>query len=162
MDTPTIDLGTNIPDVAVPPPPPSAAPAPAPPQYVMALGEQFTREQYHESGWTDEQLLACGKLIIAPNLATIDVNPAVGMPDTVWVVIEEHDEIPPTGLFLGHNGVGFLAQTGYPLPLPKYLLNILDDAVVSMPVLDPKTQQVTGYRDRRRFNYRVVPAPANA
>lgn len=39
---------------------PSAPPAP---QYVMADGEEFTLEQYRASGWTDDQLIAAGKLI---------------------------------------------------------------------------------------------------
>ena len=43
---------------------------PAAPQYVMAAGETFTKEQYNASGWTDEQLIASGKLVaIAPEPA---------------------------------------------------------------------------------------------
>lgn len=148
------ELGTNI---SAPPPPPTEAPAHD--QYVMALGEQFTREQYHEVGWTDEQLIACGKMILAP---TIETKAAIGMPETVWVVIEEHEDIPPTGLFIGHNGTGFLAQTGIPIPMPRHVLKILDDAIMDAPVTDPKTKQVIGYRPRRRYNYRHVPPPVEA
>lgn len=32
-------------------------------RYEMAAGETFTREQYHASGWTDEQLLKAGKMV---------------------------------------------------------------------------------------------------
>lgn len=55
------------PAAAAPAPAPEPAPAaaPAPIQYVMAAGETFTREQYLASGWTDEQLIANGKMSIA-------------------------------------------------------------------------------------------------
>jgi hypothetical protein len=45
-----------------PPASPSPAAAPAP-EYRMADGETHTREQYHQAGWTDDQLIASGKLI---------------------------------------------------------------------------------------------------
>lgn len=43
------------------------APVPAPvtpaqPVYTMAAGQTFTREQYHASGWTDDQLVAAGHM----------------------------------------------------------------------------------------------------
>ena len=51
-------------------PAPNAAPAaPAAPAYQMtAAANGLTREQYHASGWTDEQLLAQG-LMIKPSFA---------------------------------------------------------------------------------------------
>jgi hypothetical protein len=149
-------LGANIDG---PPPPPSAAPAT--PTYEMAMGEPFTREEYHAAGWTDEQLIAVGKMrVVDP--AKIELEKPIGMPDRVWIVLDDNDDIPPTGLFIGHNGTGFLLATGIPIPVPDYLLGILDDAIMDAPILDPQTKQVKGYRPRPRYTYRRVPAPAEA
>lgn len=86
-------------------------------------------------------------------------TPAVGMPKRVWIMLEESDDIPPTGLFIGHNGTGYLLRAGEPVPVPECILGVLDDAVASYPVTNPSTGQVSGYRERRRFNYRRVDAP---
>lgn len=80
----------------------------------------------------------------------------VGMPARVKIQLEENDDIPPTGLFLGHNGTGYLLRTGEPIEVPRYLLEILDHAVMSAPTTDPGTKQVVGYRERMRYPYRFV------
>jgi hypothetical protein len=49
-------LGTNIEAPAPPGPPPP--PETAAPTYVMAVGEQFNRDQYIAAGWTDAQARA--------------------------------------------------------------------------------------------------------
>lgn len=85
-----------------------------------------------------------------------------GMPERVWIQLENNDDIPPTGLFLSHNGLSYLLQTGEPVAVPEFLLEILDNAVLSAPVMDPKTRRVVGHRDRARFPYRRVAAPATA
>lgn len=61
-----LDRSKQATPVASPTPPaPVAQPMPPPqPTYTMAQGETFTREQYHAAGWTDEQLVAAGKLTI--------------------------------------------------------------------------------------------------
>lgn len=74
--------------------------------------------------------------------------------NTVRIVLEENEDIPPTGLFLGHNGRGFLLQPGQPVDIPRELLGILDNAVMSQPQLDPTTKTIVGYRDRLRYPYR--------
>ncbi len=73
---------------------------------------------------------------------------------TVRVMIEENDAIPPTGLFLSHNGRSFMLLPGVPLDLPRFLLEILDHAIESVPQVDPQTKQVIGYRDKLRYPYR--------
>lgn len=147
------DLGSNL----APPPPAPPAP-PAAPTYVMAMGEQFTREEYHSVGWTDEQLLAVGKMSIS-NPAKIELDAPIGMPDRVWIVLDDNDDIPPSGLFVGHNGTGYLLGTGAPIPVPAFICGILDDAIMDAPIIDPKDKTVKGYRPRPRYTYRRVPAP---
>jgi hypothetical protein len=149
-------LGENL-VLDTAPSPPTIQDPPAAPTYVMAQGEMFTREEYHAAGWTDEQLLAVGKMSIPT--AKIDLERPLGMPDRVWIVLDDNDDIPPTGLFLGHNGTGYIIQTGVPVPVPEFILGILDDAVMAAPLIDPKTLQVKGYRPRPRYTYRRVPAP---
>lgn len=81
---------------------------------------------------------------------------AVGMPTMVKIQLEESDNIPPTGLFIGLNGKGFLLRAGEPVDVPQGVLNVLEDAIMSTPVMDPSTQQVTGYRNRMRYPFRIV------
>lgn len=83
-------------------------------------------------------------------------KPRPAKPDTVRIIIEESDDIPPTGLFLQHNGKPFLVRAGEPVDVPRYLLEILDHAVMSAPQVDPTTKQVIGYRERMKYPYRVV------
>ena len=90
----------------------------------------------------------------------IDSKAPRGLPTSSWVVLDDNDDIPPTGLFVGHNGTGFLISTGVPVLVPDHVLKTLDDAVMSAPVMEPGTKKVTGWRDRPRYSYRRVAAPA--
>src|SRR5690348_2508867 len=85
---------------------------------------------------------------------------AKGMPDRVWIQLEENEEIPPTGLFIGHNGTGYLLEPSKPLHVPLHVLEKLDHAVITVPVVDPTTKRVIGHRERMRFPYRRVEAPS--
>lgn len=89
----------------------------------------------------------------APAAATV---PAVGMPKTTRIQLEESVDIPPNGLFIGHNGRGYLLKAGEPVDVPDFLLNILNDAMVLAPQVDPTTKQVIGYRERLRYPYRQL------
>jgi hypothetical protein len=86
----------------------------------------------------------------------------IGMPESSWIILDDNDDIPPTGLFVGHNGTGFLIATGVPVFVPNHVLGVLDDAVMAAPVLDPSTKKVAGWRERPRYSYRRVAAPADA
>lgn len=84
---------------------------------------------------------------------------AKGLPERVWITLEDSDDIPPTGLFLGHNGNSYLLIPGEPVAVPSFLLEILDHAVTSSAQVDPRTKRVIGHRQRMRFPYRRVAAP---
>jgi hypothetical protein len=78
-----------------------------------------------------------------------------------WIVVEESPEIPLTGLSLSHNGDVVMLMPGEPVHLQNKYIEILDHAIVSMPQMD-SAQRVVGSRQRHRFPYRKVDAPANA
>ena len=72
----------------------------------------------------------------------------------VKIILEETAEIPPTGQFIGFNGVGYVLRPGEAAEVPEGLLNVLDDAIMSVPIINGDT--VVGYRDKLRFPYRVL------
>jgi hypothetical protein len=77
----------------------------------------------------------------------------------VWLVLEDNDNIPPTGQFIGHNGTGFMLKAGVPAEVPVEVLEILNNAEYLAPVVDQVTKQVIDYKPRLRFPYRLVNAP---
>jgi len=79
---------------------------------------------------------------------------AVGLPETTRIMLEENNDIPPTGLFIGHNGRGYILKPGEPADVPNFLISILDNAVALVPYTDPSTMQIVSYRERLRFPYR--------
>ncbi len=76
-------------------------------------------------------------------------------PVRVRIVLEENDQIGPSGQFFGADGRGYMLRPGEEADVPESILNILDTAVMSVPVKDG-SDTVTGYRDRLRFPYRFV------
>ena len=75
----------------------------------------------------------------------------------VRILLEENDGIPPTGQFFGAQGKGYVLRPGEEADVPMSIVNILDSAVMSVPVVD-SGKRVTHYRDRLRFPYRVITA----
>lgn len=81
---------------------------------------------------------------------------AEGMPARVKIILDENPDIPPTGLFIGHNGTSYVIRPGEEVEVPSHILSILDTAVISVPQTDPQTMQVVAYRDRPKYPYRRV------
>ena len=73
----------------------------------------------------------------------------------VKIRLEQNKEIPPTGQFIGVNGVGYLLVAGVEVEVPEFLLDALDAAVESVPVFDERGN-ITGYQNKSRFPYQIV------
>ncbi|PFH12847.1 MULTISPECIES: hypothetical protein [Burkholderia] len=73
----------------------------------------------------------------------------------IKIMLEDIDEIPPGGQFIGVNGRTFLIKAGVEVEVPECVVDVLDHAVMSVPVLD-EMKSVIGYKDRLRFPYRVL------
>ena len=71
------------------------------------------------------------------------------------IILEENDNIPPTGLFIGINGRSFILRAGEECIVPQSVLNVLDDAVEDIPRVD-NNGNVVDYRHKMRFPYRVL------
>ena len=82
--------------------------------------------------------------------------PIAGLPKTIKIILEENDNIPPTGLFLGVNGKGYMLRPGIEVNIPYSVKEVLDHAVMSTPQIDPQTNKIVGYRDRMKYPYRTV------
>lgn len=93
---------------------------------------------------------------IADEPVVVKRKVATAKPDTVKIILEENDEIPPTGLFVGLNGRGYLIRAGEEVTVPSGVAEILEHAITSVPQMDPQTRQVVGYRDRMRYPFRRV------
>lgn len=81
---------------------------------------------------------------------------AAGMPKMTRIILEENDDIPPTGLFLSHNGRGYMIATGLEVDVPDFLLEILNNARMMVPLVEPSTKRVVGWRERPRYPYRRI------
>jgi hypothetical protein len=88
------------------------------------------------------------------------VTPAVGMrtEKLTRIMLEESDAVPPNGQPFGLNGRNWLLRAGEEAEVPPGILEVLNHAVMSVPVLDPLTKKISGYRDRLRFPYRIIKA----
>jgi hypothetical protein len=75
--------------------------------------------------------------------------------ERIEIQLEENEEIPPGGQFIGVNGEGYLLRPGQPAKVSLGIIEALNCMVMSVPVLD-ENQSVTGYRDRLRFPYRIL------
>jgi hypothetical protein len=72
----------------------------------------------------------------------------------VRIILEENEQIPPTGQFFGVQGKGYVLRAGEEADVPLSIIGILNTAVMSVPVKD-QGDRVMGFRERLRFPYRV-------
>lgn len=81
---------------------------------------------------------------------------AVKTQERLWIVLEDNDDIPPGGQFIGVDGATFKLSPGIEAWVPIGLCDVLDAAVKSVPIQDEITRQITGWKNRLRFPYRIV------
>ena len=82
---------------------------------------------------------------------------AEGMPTLTRIVLEENDDIPPTGLPVSINGRAYIIVPGEPVDVPQGVIDVLNNAIMNVPQIDPNTRRVVAYRPRMRFPYRTLP-----
>ena len=88
-----------------------------------------------------------------PKVQQAASSKAQGMPETIDITLHENDHIPPIGLFISHNGRTFILKPGEKVTVPRVVKTVLDDAIISQPVVNPDTRQVEGYRSMPRYPY---------
>lgn len=76
-------------------------------------------------------------------------------PKTIKLILEENENIPPTGQFFGINGVSFVLRPGEVAVVPWGIKEILDNAVENTPVRDG-SNRVIGTRKKLRYPYTIV------
>lgn len=86
--------------------------------------------------------------------AVIDTSPQPPTAKRVRIVLEDNNEIPPTGQFFSVNGRSYILRPNEEAEVPVEMLSALNDAVMEVPIV--QNDQVIGYRKRMRFPYRVI------
>lgn len=81
--------------------------------------------------------------------------------ERTWVMLDDGPDIPPTGVPLSVNGEVCMVLPNEPVHMKNKYVEVMDHAIISIPVID-SGQKVIGHRERHRFPYRKVDAPANA
>lgn len=76
--------------------------------------------------------------------------------EMVTIILEENDNIPPTGQFISLNGRTWMLRPGEAVEVPVALTSVLENAVMEVPQIDPISKQIIGYRKKLRFPYRTV------
>jgi len=74
----------------------------------------------------------------------------------IKIILEENENIPPTGLALGLNGRTWHLKPGEAVDVPLPIVEILDNAIMSKPVKSQDGRGISHWRDQMRFPYRVV------
>jgi hypothetical protein len=79
--------------------------------------------------------------------------PAKNYDEKHWIVLDDSDNIPPTGQPIGINGKFWILKPGIPAQVPLNILEVLDHAVTLVPQKNPQTNQIVGWRKRLRYPY---------
>lgn len=83
--------------------------------------------------------------------------PVVEKEKRVLIVLQDNDNIPPTGQYIGLNGRNWHLRPGEEALVPIGVCEILDNAVELAAIKDG-SQRIIGHRNRMRFPYTVVRA----
>ena len=75
--------------------------------------------------------------------------------ERVWITLEDNPDIPPRGQFFGINGAGFILRPGQRAFVPRGIVDILDNAVVMVPRVNPDTLRIDGWVEKLRYPYRI-------
>ena len=73
----------------------------------------------------------------------------------IRIILEENDNISPTGQFIACNGRAYILRPGEEADVPEELVSVLNDAVEDRPIVGPDSR-VVGWRKALRFPYRVI------
>jgi hypothetical protein len=123
----------------------------------MIAMRQRAREEAAYTRFTESTApLTPGQEQSVAHISSSGRAPHIEAAERVWIVLDDNDEIPPGGQFIGINGVGYMLMAGVEAFVPKAVCNVLDEAVKSVPVLDQNTKRVIGWKNRKRFPYTVV------
>lgn len=87
-----------------------------------------------------------------------DAAPEVKKDGRVCIILQRNENIPPTGLFVGHNGTPYIVKAGEPVMVPQGVVNVLNDAVMDMPIIGD-SQSVIGYQKQLRFPFSFATMP---
>ena len=95
--------------------------------------------------------------VAVPSKKVVEAVPVVKR--KVRIILEENPEIPPTGQFFSVNDAAYVLRPGEEADVPEELVNVLDDAIMDMPIM--QGDKIVGYRKRLRFPYRVLARDIN-
>ena len=96
--------------------------------------------------------------------------PALAKAKRVRIQLEDNPNISPSGQFFQVGGSdedgnrflhSYLLKPNVPADVPEDLIEVLNNALGSVPILDEQ-QSVVGYRDILRFPYRVLNSASSA
>lgn len=87
---------------------------------------------------------------------------AVGIPKQrlVRIVLDDNEDIPPTGQSVALNGKAYMIVPGHEVDVPPGVVEILRNAIMTVPIQDPATRKIIGYKNRPRFPFHVIGAAA--
>lgn len=86
--------------------------------------------------------------------APVDKNSEDPMERLICITLHDSPEIPPGGQFVGVNDKQFRIRPGIKVVVPRYVVEVLDNAVQGVPDVNDK-MQVVGTRSAPRLSYTV-------
>ncbi len=118
------------------------------------LGDEVPREFLPEELADDTLVLTTAKNLKPKK--EVPPEQAVKTQPRLWIVLEDNDDIPPGGQFIGVDGAAFNLLPNEEAWVPVGITSVLDAAIKSVPVQDNITKQIVGWKNRLRFPYRII------